>query len=731
MAKLLKNISLEERLLPTIKAIVEPITQGQTTPVAFNPTYEQGGQLPKPFEPEIVQGSAVLQNLITPVEQGEGVIKIQPPAKQSVTAQLGIVGNAQEKTTAELKLGLRESLGANTVPQEYKIVNQLSATSRLTSTININFTDQMSLEDRLKQTNLGTTVSLPSFFLSDLYTDFIRIIPFDPVIVQGETTQLPFTFVPIQGGTTILPFVYTPSQGVITANNIQQSIVQIPNFTFQPQLGGTTPLLPIQDVSGLQGIVVQNNTQQSYIQISNFTFQPVQGETTPNTLVITPKKAGLDPVEFNPIINQGGNLPIEFIPQSIANQADSKTLPLVFVGGVPLSITGKTPEILLYEVDRAASRLTPLLKHGGAVLPPVLTEATPGGNIQAYPLGSNGAKLPDQGIGPIVAPQNGGDVAYSKERPSSLGVLRIDRAVAGYKENKDSLEFLPNGIQGFYTEQVITPLKVLATPNIGEAGSAFTYQQVTDFIAERLNRRGSNESIGVDGAGNEYSFAKSGIRQYEEIARVANDPNDFEANPIRRAESEAQQKYQITNQTGDALNRSVGAESDDFVTLKFTSIRDGISLQFRSFLKSFNESFNASYEDVSYIGRPDKLKLYTGNSRGGSLGFMVIAMSEGEMQIMHTKLDRLAQIVYSAKYGSSGLYYEAPFINLTVGDYFKNMPVNISSLKYDMNPTEYSWETNYNGNIFQGPMMFDVALEFNVIGKTIPVYGQRLIDTAQ
>jgi hypothetical protein len=66
-----------------------------------------------------------------------------------------------------------------------------------------------------------------------------------------------------------------------------------------------------------------------------------------------------------------------------------------------------------------------------------------------------------------------------------------------------------------------------------------------------------------------------------------------------------------------------------------------------------------------------------------------------------------------------------------VGDYFKNMPVNISSLKYDMNPTEYSWETNYNGNIFQGPMMFDVALEFNVIGKTIPVYGQRLIDTAQ
>jgi len=722
MAKLLKNISLEERLLPTIKAIVEPITQGQTTPVAFNPTYEQGGQLPKPFEPEIVQGSAVLQNLITPVEQGEGVIKIQPPAKQSVTAQLGIVGNAQEKTTAELKLGLRESLGANTVPQEYKIVNQLSATSRLTSTININFTDQMSLEDRLKQTNLGTTVSLPSFFLSDLYTDFIKIIPFDPVVVQGETTQLPFTFVPIQGGTTILPFVYTPSQGVITANNIQQSIVQIPNFTFQPQLGGTTPLLPIQDISGLQGIIVQNNTQQSYIQISNFTFQPVQGETTPNTVIITPPKVGLDPVEFNPIINQGGNLPIEFTPQSIADQADSKTLPLVFVGGVPLSITGKTPEILLYEVDRAASRITPLLKHGGAVLPSVDAAAEIGGNSPRYPL-QTGTNLPNQGLGPITANPNEASADYSTEKGQ---LPKIDDSVETYKNFKNQLQFNVDGTTTVI-ENTLTPVRLLATP---DPAAAFTYQGVVDFIAERLNRRGSNESSGVDGAGNEYSSAKSGIRQYEEIARVANDPNDFAANPIRQAESEAQQKYQITNQTGDALNRSVGAESDDFVTLKFTSIRDGISLQFRSFLKSFNESFNASYEDVSYIGRPDKLKLYTGNSRGGSLGFMVIAMSEGEMQIMHRKLDRLAQIVYSAKYGDSGLYYEAPFINLTVGDYFKNMPVNISSLKYDMNPTEYSWETNYNGNIFQGPMMFDVALEFNVIGKTIPVYGQRLIDTA-
>jgi len=726
MAKLLKNISLEERLLPTIKAIVEPIAQGQTTPVAFNPTYEQGGQLPKPFKPEIIQGSAVLQNLITPVEQGESVLKIQPATKEPITALL--------KTNIVL--------ANQVVPEEYKIINQLSALSRQTSVVNINFTDNVSLEDRIRQSNLGTTVSLPSFFLSDVYTDYIKVIPFNPVIVQGETTQLPFTFgpiqgsttpqsfafAPIQGETTQLPFTYLPAQGIVMQNSLEQSFVQIPNFAFQPQLGGTTPLLPLQDISGLQGIITQNNQQQSFIQITNFTFQPVQGETVPNTAIITPPKEGLDPVEFNPAINQGGNVPIKFAVPLIENQAGDKGYEYIsgfFLGAPPLifKTQGKTPEILLYEVDRAASRLTPLLKHGGAVIPPVDAAVEIGGNSPRYPL-QTGTNLPNQGLGPITANPVEASAQYSVEKGQ---LPKIDNSVETYVNYKNQLQFNVDGTTTV-EESTLTPVRLLATP---DPAAAFTYQGVVNFVAERLNRRGSNQSSGVDGAGNEYSLAASGIRSYEEIARVANDPTDQQANPMRKLQLDAEAKYGITNENGDALNRTVQATSDDTVMLKFTSLRDGISLQFRSFLKSFNESFNASYEDVSYIGRPDKLKLYTGNSRGGSLGFMVIAMSEGEMQIMHTKLDRLAQIVYSAKYGSSGLYYEAPFINLTVGDYFKNMPVNISSLKYDMNPTEYPWETNYNGNIFQGPMMFDVALEFNVIGKTIPVYGQRLIDTAQ
>ena len=713
MAKLLRNINLAERLLPTINAIIEPVNQGQTTPIAFNPTYEQGGLLPKPFNPEIVQGSVILQNLIAPVEQGESVLKIQPPTKEPITALL--------KTNIVL--------ANQVVPEEYKIINQLSALSRQTSVVNINFTDQLSLEDRIRQSNLGTTVSLPSFFLSDVHTDFIKVIPFDPVIVQGETTPLSFAFAPIQGETTQLPFTYLPAQGIVIQNSSEQSFVQIPNFTFQPQLGGTTPLLPIQDISGLQGIIIQNNQQQSFIQITNFTFQPVQGETVPNVIIITPPKEGLDPVEFNPVINQGGNVPIKFAASLIENQAADKGYEYIsgfFLGAPPLlfKTQGKTPEILLYEVDRAASRLTPLLKHGGAVLPPVNAAAEIGGNSPSYPL-QNGTNLPDQGLGPIT----GNRVATSAAYSTTKGQLKkIDDSIDAYITFKNQLQFNVDGTTAVI-ENTPTPLSLLSTP---DPVAAFTYQGVTDFIADRLNRGNSNQASGVDGAGNEYSLAASGIRQYEEIARVAKDPTDQQANPMYRLQLEAEARYGITNENGDVLNSSVGATSDDTVILKFQSIRDGIALQFRSFIKSFNESFNASYEDVAYIGRPDKLKLYTGNSRGGSLGFMVIAMSEGEMQIMHSKLDRLAQIVYSAKYGDNGLYFEAPFINLTVGDYYKNMPVNINSLKYEMNPTEYAWETNYNKNIFkkQGPMMFDVSLEFNVIGKTIPVYGQRLIDTA-
>ena len=59
----------------------------------------------------------------------------------------------------------------------------------------------------------------------------------------------------------------------------------------------------------------------------------------------------------------------------------------------------------------------------------------------------------------------------------------------------------------------------------------------------------------------------------------------------------------------DTMYKSAGATGRDFVTIKVGNV------QFRSYLKSFSDSISANYSDVTYIGRPDVLKVFKNTTR--------------------------------------------------------------------------------------------------------------------
>lgn len=163
----------------------------------------------------------------------------------------------------------------------------------------------------------------------------------------------------------------------------------------------------------------------------------------------------------------------------------------------------------------------------------------------------------------------------------------------------------------------------------------------------------------------------------------------------------------------DTLNTSVNATQNDFVKLKFESVRDSKVLQFRSYITTFNDNFAPQYTDINYIGRPDTLKLFKGTQRTISLAFKVPIFSGGdEIGVVYKKLEELIKIGTLGKNVVGQVYMDGPFIRLTIGSWLKNTPVVLTSLKYDTNPTEYTWDISK-----EVPQVVDVSLDCFVLSS--------------
>jgi hypothetical protein len=117
-----------------------------------------------------------------------------------------------------------------------------------------------------------------------------------------------------------------------------------------------------------------------------------------------------------------------------------------------------------------------------------------------------------------------------------------------------------------------------------------------------------------------------------------------------------------------------------------------------------------------YVGKQDTLKTFKGMTRSGGVGFKIAAFNSGELSANYGKLNNLVKKVGVGK--PSGTYIIAPLATITVGSYIKNAPIIVSSIKYDMQPADYSWDIDAGV-----PMLMDVSVDFAFIGD---ITGQSL-----
>jgi hypothetical protein len=151
-------------------------------------------------------------------------------------------------------------------------------------------------------------------------------------------------------------------------------------------------------------------------------------------------------------------------------------------------------------------------------------------------------------------------------------------------------------------------------------------------------------------------------------------------------------------------------------------------MHFRAFINSFNDSYNAEWSALNYMGRGEKFWRYGGFDRKINMTFSVAALSKEELIPMYRKLNFLASSL-APSYTSNG-YMGGNFAQITVGGYIYEQPGIITSLEYTI-PEDSPWEigiplNTVNGDKFEDknvkemPHRIDVSLSFTPIHQFRP-----------
>ena len=145
-------------------------------------------------------------------------------------------------------------------------------------------------------------------------------------------------------------------------------------------------------------------------------------------------------------------------------------------------------------------------------------------------------------------------------------------------------------------------------------------------------------------------------------------------------------------------------------------------MNFRSYIDSFSDAYDADWKSQKYMGRAEKFYKYDGFTRNISLAFTLAAQSQAEMSGMYQKLNYLASSM-APKYTGQG-YMAGNLAKLTVGDYIHEQYGIITSFTYDI-PKESPWDLSIFSS--RGPALKDeLPMIVKVTGmKFIPIHEFR------
>ena len=186
---------------------------------------------------------------------------------------------------------------------------------------------------------------------------------------------------------------------------------------------------------------------------------------------------------------------------------------------------------------------------------------------------------------------------------------------------------------------------------------------------------------------------------------------------------------------------------DDLIAFYFYDVVNTRFIPFRATIKGVAENANATWEELSFIGRSDRVYSYGGFTRNLSFTFHIEIGSIVELAPTYQRLNYLNTLYKPANYtyASDGAVFSKfvvpPMVMVTIGDLYKDQPCLIQSLtntipddslwetSNESNSTAWSYLSSYikttNPNILYGqlPRSIEVAISLILLEKERPIVG--------
>ena len=149
------------------------------------------------------------------------------------------------------------------------------------------------------------------------------------------------------------------------------------------------------------------------------------------------------------------------------------------------------------------------------------------------------------------------------------------------------------------------------------------------------------------------------------------------------------------DENGDQILEELSArELKDMVNFRFEVINPNGSstdlIVFRAFIDGYSDRYSANHNTVKYNGRAEEFYTYNSFNRDISVDFKIAAQSRHEMRPLYRKLNYLVAQTAPSYDNYSGRI-QTPYIRLTMGDYFNNIPGVIKSVNIGWKQ-DYTWE---------------------------------------
>ena len=191
------------------------------------------------------------------------------------------------------------------------------------------------------------------------------------------------------------------------------------------------------------------------------------------------------------------------------------------------------------------------------------------------------------------------------------------------------------------------------------------------------------------------------------VERPNNDVKSITADLVNLIPYGSRDVAKINTKTEDDL---------DFVPFRFKDINNNKYIIFRALLSGITDNMTPEFAAERYVGRPDQVYVYQGTNREISFTFDVYPKTRQELPVLWEKLNYLVGLVYPSWAPSSGgLGMIAPFIELTIGDMYKDTPGFLSQLSLTVQDGT-TWEIDD----WKLPKYIQANCSFTYIGKYLP-----------